>query len=237
MKEYITQDEVNKAFEKFRNYREENGFDNIAKQLQKEYSKLQTKFYQQNLDTTNIQQNKLSQIEIDINSIVNDLERCIDNGYKITNQTIDEEIDNSKYYKDNYVEEDDVKNSKLFDEMFDKIVSELEKKGISSRYDYKQDMTYYDTQNLAEKGYNELLDYLDDNNINYEVTRSTNAGYVPSIYVKNKDGEIVFRIANHKNGYIDEFDMMYNDSYNKLFSDKDYANWNETILPKIKENL
>ncbi len=73
-------------------------------------------------------------------------------------------------------------------------------------------------------------------NINYEVSKSTEAGYVPSIYIKDADGDVIYRIANHDNGYIDDFDMVYNDSYNTLFTDKEYANWKEYIIPKIEKS-
>ena len=148
----------------------------------------------------------------------------------ITDQMIDEVIYDSPEYQ--YQE-----NNESFDKIYDEIVTELEKEGFSKRYEESKDRYIYDTQELAQKGYNELLDYLDKQNIDYEVSRSTEAGYVPSVYIKNANGDTILRIANHENGYVSDFDMTYNDTYNKLFKDKDYANWKENILPYVEKQL
>ena len=245
----INAQDVDKAREKFRNYVHKNGFDETAKELQKKYSRLQTEYHKQttNMDTTTNKENTLSK---SVDDIVSDVKNKMRQDV-IDEQYIDELVFSSKYYKDNYIdvekinlnklgmteEEVDNHNQNLYDKVFDEVGTKLQEEGISRRYDKKHDRNVYDTQELAEKGYNELLDYLDDNNVNYEVSRSTEAGYVPSIYIKDADGDTIYRIANHDNGYIDDFDVIYNDAYNTLFNNKDYANWKEKIVPKIEKEI
>lgn len=166
----------------------------------------------------------------DIDDMVRDIKRTMEQDV-IGDQYIDELIDNSDSYR-----EDDNGNTN-YDEVRDALMEALEKEGISGRYDKGKDKYIYDRQELAKKGYDELLNYLDKNNVNYEVSRSTEAGYVPSIYIKNAEGETIYRIANHDNGYVDDLDMVYNGAYNTLYSDKDYANWKERILPKIEKEI
>lgn len=166
----------------------------------------------------------------DIDDMVRDVKRTMEQDV-IDDQYIDELIHNSDSYR-----EDDNDNTN-YDEVRDALMEALEKEGIAGRYDEGKDKYIYDRQELAKKGYDELLNYLDKNNVNYEVSRSTEAGYVPSIYIKNAEGETIYRIANHDNGYVDDFDMVYNGAYNTLYSDKDYANWKERILPKIEKEI
>lgn len=166
----------------------------------------------------------------DIDDMVRDVKRTMEQDV-IDDQYIDELIHNS----DNYREDEDGNSN--YDEVRDALMEALEKEGIAGRYDEGKDKYIYDRQELAKKGYDELLNYLDKNNVNYEVSRSTEAGYVPSIYIKNAEGETIYRIANHDNGYVDDFDMVYNGAYNTLYSDKDYANWKERILPKIEKEI
>ena len=166
----------------------------------------------------------------DIDDMVRDVKRTMEQDV-IDDQYIDELIYNSDSYR-----EDDNDNTN-YDEVRDALMEALEKEGIAGRYDEGKDKYIYDRQELAKKGYDELLNYLDKNNVNYEVSRSTEAGYVPSIYIKNAEGETIYRIANHDNGYVDDFDMVYNGAYNTLYSDKDYANWKERILPKIEKEI
>ena len=113
----------------------------------------------------------------------------------------------------------------------------FEKEGISSRYDESKNEYVYDRRDLANTGYDSLLKYLNDKNIDYEISKSTEAGYVPSIYVKDEDGNTILRIANHDNGYINDFDMVYNDAYNDIFDDRDYINWKDKIVPKLEKIL
>lgn len=181
-----------------------------------------------------------------IDSQISYLEQMLEQNENPDYQDIDEIIYDSPIYKKYYIEYDDDNitlseneiednNNSLYDFIYDELITRLELQGISARYDRSKDTYFFDRQELAKKGYNELLDYLDDNNINYEISHSTEAGYVPSIYLKDKDDDTILRIANHDNGYIDDFDMVYNDKYNKLFNDKDYVNWKNKILPIIKE--
>lgn len=245
--ENIKKSDVDNALEEFRNYREKNGMDNHAKELQKKYNRLQTKFRQQNTTSEKQTSNNLENdiLEESAMNIVNDIVKSIENG-KVNDQNVDEFIYDSEYYKKNYiditdtdskmtVDEIDNYNRQLYDKIYENIQDKLKKEGISRRYDSSNDENVYDTQELAKRGYNELLDYFDKNNISYEISRSTNSGYVPSIYIKNSDGDTIFRIGNHNNGRISDYDAVYNDSYNHFFSDKEYANWQEDIIPRIAE--
>lgn len=185
----------------------------------------------------------------DIDYIARSIERTLDYGEKVNSNFMDELIDDSKSYKKNYIDLDDNNlleelglseqqadeiNQNLYDKIYDKVLAELKKEGIAPRYD-KSNETFFDRQTLAVKGYDELLNYLDSNHVNYEISRSTEAGYVPSVYLKDSEGNVIFRIANHENGYVSDFDMLYDDAYKTLFSDKDYANWKDKIIPVIKK--
>lgn len=244
---FSLKEQVEIARKEFMDSKEKYGFDEKTKELQKKYDKLLTKL---NQAENNIQKDTRLQIEKDVDRIVNDILRTMEQDI-IDNQFIDESIEETKYYKDNYIDETDEdileklgidqdeadrRNRELTDEIYDKLMNKLKDEGISIRYD-KNGNAIYDRQELAIKGYNELLDYLDDKNINYEVSRSSEAGYVPSIYIKNSDGEVILRIANHKNHNLSDYDIQVDEKYNKLFSDKEYANWKEKIVPKIEENF
>lgn len=73
----------------------------------------------------------------------------------------------------------------------------------------KEKNVVFDYRESAIEGYNKLLDYLDENNANYEISKSTEAGYVSSIYIKDDSGDTIYRIANHNNGRISDFDETY----------------------------
>lgn len=183
-----------------------------------------------------------------IDSQISYLEQMLEQSENPDYQNINEIIYDSPIYKKYYIEYDDDNvilseneiennNNSLYDFVYDKLIKKLEIRGITARYDRSKDTYFFDRQELAKKGYNELLDYLDDNNINYEISCSTDAGYVPSIYLKDNDNDTILRIGNHDNGYISEFDITYNDKYCHVFNDKDYANWKDKILPIIKEAI
>ena len=245
----INAQDVDIALETFRNYVSEHGFNETAKDLQRKYSKLLTEYNKQT-SSENTTANTKNALSESVDDVVSDIERTMEQDV-IDDQFIDELIYNSRYYKDNYIDigevdlddlnmtEDQVDshNRKLYDKILGEVEKQLQKEGISRRIDEANDRYVYDSQELAKKGYNELLDYLDNNNVNYEVSKSTQAGYVPSIYIKDANGDTIYRIANHDNGYVDDFDMVYNDAYNTLFSDKDYANWKENIIPKIEKEI
>ena len=241
------------AKEEFMNYKEIHGYNNeTTQELQKKYNRLQSKI--NNIKNQNIQ-NKTdtrSPLEIDAQYVANDIIELVDrNVDKADLSFIDELIYNTDYYKKNSINTDEVDieelgmteddvynyNQELYDEISGTVNDLLKKEGIESRYDSKENQYYYDRQNVAEEGYNELLKYLDENNIDYEISESIKAGYVPSIYVKNADGDVVFRIANHENNYISDHDYLYDDAYNTIFNDKQYLNWRENILPELEKRL
>jgi hypothetical protein len=158
---------------------------------------------------------------------------------KSTNEILKyEEIDD--YVLDDFIEKSPEYNEKdenSYNKIYDKFINKLNKEGITARYDNKKGKYFYDRQQGAIKGYNEMLDYLDKNKINYEISKSTEAGYVPSIYIKDNDGNVIYRVANHYNRNISDYDKTYNDTYSKLFSDKDYINWKTKIYPYIKGEI
>ena len=118
-------------------------------------------------------------------------------------------------------------------EIRDKIVSGLLANGFENSYD-RNGNGIYNKLGDAQRGYDELIEYLDENDINYEISRSTNAGDLPSIYIKNSDGETIFRIANHYNG---SRDTAHYQVHNQIYSNKDYANWEETIVRDMERAL
>ena len=146
----------------------------------------------------------------------------------IDDNSIDWIVSESPVYKELMKNEEELEDdfiSEISNQIFEQITEMIKKKGLEARYDEKKKKYFYDRQMSAEKGYEELLDWLDKNDVDYEISRSTEAGYVPSIYIKDYlTNEVLLRIANHKNNNIDEFDYIYNDRYNKIFKDKNYIN-------------
>lgn len=175
----------------------------------------------------------------EIQNIADKIINDINTSESISQNAIDEYIENSDIFTRNQIEESEYLtdneisnyNSDLFDKVFNKVNDIISEDGITLK-DEK-----YSRNEKATKGWNELLNYFYKNNIKYEISHSTNAGYVPSIYVKDSDGNTVYRIANHDNGYVDDFDMVYDNAYNTIFKDKDYINWKENILPKVEKEI
>ena len=176
---------------------------------------------------SNTQNKEEYSLSRDVDDMVSQIEMSLDNGENLNDNFIDDLI----YASDSY------NNGTEFDDIYDALSSALEKEGISRRYDKAKDKYFYDRQELAQKGYDELLNYLDKNNFNYEISRSTEAGYVPSIYIKDADGNVIFRIANHYNDNISDSERVYSDKFSRIFSDKDYANWEERIVPAIENQV
>ena len=168
--------------------------------------------------------------------IVNNVNDKINVEQNYIDEMIENEVPIIEELKSNDIDFDDYQYN-IYQQVQDKVNDELSKEGISQRYDENNDKTFYDRQELAVKGYNEMLDYFDKNGIKYEVSRSTEAGYVPSIYIKDSDGNTIMRIGNHDNGYVDDYDMVYDSAYNTLFDDRDYANWKENIIPRVEQEI
>ena len=113
-------------------------------------------------------------------------------------------------------------NSATYESLYDKMTeiksNVLEKKGYEA---YLHEGKYYYSQlPQAKQAYDNLLKKLSNKNYQYQVSRSWNAGELPSVYVKLKNGG-EFRISNHfnsKNGEIDAKTLIMN----KVYSNKDY---------------
>ena len=176
------------------------------------------------------------------NEIANNLIQTERNSLdQIEGEKIDNYVENTEeyekaekqveYWNENGIEYDEDYLSDKFNEIYDKIVNALEKQGYAGRTNDEGEYVY-DQYEAIQKGYNEILDYLDKNNLDYDVSSSTEAGELPSIYVKDADGN-EFRIANHYNHQSTDYDKVYNRAY----SNNEYINWKNTILKDMKNHL
>ena len=108
----------------------------------------------------------------------------------------------------------------------------MDEKGYEP-YEHKGKV-YYSMMPKAKKAYDKILDKLDNMGLNYKITRSWNPGELPSIYVENESGD-TFRIANHFNSKNEEFPGGW--EKNKIYSTKDYINFEETVIKDLKKWL
>lgn len=94
-------------------------------------------------------------------------------------------------------------NEEIDDDFMQEIIS-IENNAIKDKlsalgYEYnKKDNNYSKINGLIES-HEKILKYLDDENIKYEISKSKQAGIFPSIYIQDENGNIIMRIANHKN--------------------------------------
>lgn len=183
------------------------------------------------------------------NSIKNEQDKYIDSvnnlferyNYSIEDSVMNEFLENSPLYKktEEFIGNDEFDGDEndiieCLNYFLERQVSEkLDENNLKLRYE--NETIIYDKRDQVLTAYDELINYLDENNINYEISKSTKAGYVPSIYIKDEDGDVVLRIANHDNGYINDFDKVYDDAYNHFFNDEEYINWRENIISKIED--
>ena len=137
-----------------------------------------------------------------------------------------------EYWEENDIEYDEDYLSDKFNEIYDKIVNSLEKQGYIGRILEDTGEYVYDQYEAMQRGYDEILEFLDANNLDYDISNSTEAGELPSIYVEDKEGNR-FRIANHYNHQSTEKDRVYNRAY----SNNEYIDWKNTILKDIKKHL
>ncbi len=145
----------------------------------------------------------------------------------IENDRIDDLIFLTNEYQDNQDDEN------IFDTVYEKISEALENEGYTCRYIENKDKYVFDRYETIKKSYNEIVDYLEKNNYDFEISRSTNPGELPSIYVKNDETGTTFRIANHYNGINDD----YNQAFNQIYNNSDYINWKNTILKDMITKL
>ena len=161
---------------------------------------------------------------------------------QVEGEQIDEYVEYTEEYKkaqeqvehweENDIEYDEDYLSDKFNEIYDKIVNSLEKQGYIGRILEDTGEYVYDQYEAMQRGYDEILEFLDANNLDYDISNSTEAGELPSIYVEDKEGNR-FRIANHYNHQSTEKDRVYNRAY----SNNEYIDWKNTILKDIKKHL
>lgn len=119
------------------------------------------------------------------------------------------------------------------DNYYEKISNVMSEKGYET-YTH-QGKTYYSMLPKAKEAYNNILEELDKKGVDYEISKSWNAGELPSIYIENKNGD-TFRIANHFNNKNQQFEA-YSLEANKIYSTKDYINYKETVIKDLENWL
>lgn len=149
--------------------------------------------------------------------------------YGISDSTVDELTSNAKEMIDEMYN-----NNEISDYVYEKLIDYCNNIVSDIMYDkgyepyYKENKMYYSLLPKAKKSYDNILQYLDDNDLNYEISKSWNPGELPSIYIKNQKGDI-FRIANHYNSKNPQFTGFFSNE-NKIYSTKDYINYKDTII-------
>lgn len=149
--------------------------------------------------------------------------------YGISDSTVDELTSNAKKMIDEMYN-----NNEISDYVYEKLIDYCNNIVSDIMYDkgyepyYKENKMYYSLLPKAKKSYDNILQYLDDNDLNYEISKSWNPGELPSIYIKNQKGDI-FRIANHYNSKNPQFTGFFSNE-NKIYSTKDYINYKDTII-------
>lgn len=122
---------------------------------------------------------------------INDIKEKVD--YYLTKESKDEIAQLYEKYD----------NEEIDDDFMQEIIS-IENNAIKDKlsalgYEYnKKDNNYSKINGLIES-HEKILKYLDDENIKYEISKSKQAGIFPSIYIQDENGNIIMRIANHKN--------------------------------------
>lgn len=122
---------------------------------------------------------------------INDIKEKVD--YYLTKESKDEIAQLYEKYD----------NEEIDDDFMQEIIS-IENNAIKDKlsalgYEYnKKDNNYSKINGLIES-HEKILKYLDNENIKYEISKSKQAGIFPSIYIQDENGNIIMRIANHKN--------------------------------------
>lgn len=149
--------------------------------------------------------------------------------YGISDSTVDELTSNA-----NEMIDEMYNNNEISDYVYEKLIDYCNNIVSDIMYDkgyepyYKENKMYYSLLPKAKKSYDNILQYLDDNDLNYEISKSWNSGELPSVYIKNQKGDI-FRIANHYNSKNPQFTGFFSNE-NKIYSTKDYINYKDTII-------
>lgn len=122
---------------------------------------------------------------------INDLKEKVD--YYLTKESKDEIAQLYEKYD----------NEEIDDDFMQEIIS-IENNAIKDKlsalgYEYNKKDTNYSKINGLIESHEKILKYLDDENIKYEISKSKQAGIFPSIYIQDENGNIIMRIANHKN--------------------------------------
>ena len=201
-------------------------FEERKKSLQKnngvqiiQKSKVEKDVYEQIADKLIRDRNSEDQIESrDIDLYVENTEE-----YQKAIKQVENWEENETPYDDNYL-------SDKFNDIYDKITNALEKQGYKGRRIGENYI--YDQYDAIQDSYDEIIDFLRNNNIEYEISNSTEAGDLPSIYVRDEDGN-EFRIANHYNHQSTDYDRVYNRAY----SNNEYLDWKNVILKDMQDHL
>lgn len=257
--QYKTKQEVNKKIKELnkkiysREQFDEEEYNKLKKEVE-ELKETKKKLPNENIENNNYEEYKvlkkessLEEIQKNINIDSEDYEKLANNVIarqndmlQIEDSDIDVIIEQTKsmeklrkqidYFDENDIQYSDEIFSQISNKISDKIIDKLNEEGYTGRY--IKDKYVYDQYDLVQSEYRNMQKYFDDNDINYKISNSTNAGELPSIYLETKDGD-VFRIANHYNHQSDERQMMFN----KKYTAGEYKEWKNIILKDIEEGL
>lgn len=126
------------------------------------------------------------QLDIEDGDIDNIVENIVRDTYKPSEEaTKDEDVEYEEFLEYN-------------NQVREKIETKLKELGLD-RYGDGFSEGGYNANSKLMSAREEIINYLDNNNIEYEESNSIYAGLFPSIYVKNANGDVVLRIGNHKN--------------------------------------
>jgi uncharacterized UPF0160 family protein len=171
------------------------------------------------------------------NKIVDNIFNTNDNNYFISYDTIDNSVstyeddinDIIKRIHPNWFDEDEELDYH-YEYDYDNFINDIENYCTdlieAKGFIHDPNKEGYSKLNKVQDKYDEIINWLDSENINYEVSNSTQAGMLPSIYIKDEDNDTVLRIANHYNHSTDSHKY-------KLYSNDDYFYWETRIKPDI----
>lgn len=154
----------------------------------------------------------------------------------ITKEDIEDVIREGDYGYDSEVKEyiDDLYEKYDNDEIDDDFMGELltiREQAIKDKlqelgYDYDEKDEVFNKMNDLLEAHDKIISYLDENNISYDISRSTQAGSFRSIYIFDNDGNEIMRIANHGN----------NETSKGVYTNKELSNY-QKVIKDIQERV